>query len=103
MASVNLVAPTARRPPTTRLRVRAQETLQLLQEVQRPRAARIAMLAQPASTASRQEAARRVAAVIGQSACKLLWKQLVKVLIETSALALPQVLHVTAPSAPVQL
>ena len=31
--------------------VRAQETLQLLQEVQRPRAARIAMLAQPASTA----------------------------------------------------
>ena len=78
--------------------VRAQETLQLLQEVQRPRAARIAMLAQPASTASRQEAARRVAAVIGQSACKLLWKQLVKVLIETNALALPQVLHVTAQS-----
>ena len=35
---------------------------------------------------------------IGQSACKILCKQLVKVLIETNAQALPQVLHVMAQS-----
>ena len=79
-AGVNLVEPTAKRPPTTRLLVPAQ-------------AASIAF--------HDHIAAQHVATPVGCIARCLQWMQLAEGTLENSAVALQQVLPVMAPSAPV--